>query len=81
MRKQIAAAAILATIIIVLAAGYYVFWISNVAGSNTARISFAGIVLTVDMATTPAEQQQGLSGRPSLPADHGMLFVFQQASE
>jgi uncharacterized membrane protein (UPF0127 family) len=81
MRKGIAIGAILATIAVALVGGYYVFWISNVAGSNTARINFAGVTLIVDLATTPAEQQQGLSGRDSLPADHGMLFIFQQAGQ
>jgi hypothetical protein len=35
----------------------------------------------VDLATTPAEQQQGLSGPDSMPNDHGMLFVFQQSGQ
>ncbi len=30
----------------------------------------------MELATTPAQQAKGLSGRDSLPADHGMLFVF-----
>jgi uncharacterized membrane protein (UPF0127 family) len=42
----------------------------------TAHIMIAGVVLTVDLAETAAAQQNGLSGRPSLPSDHGMLFVF-----
>jgi uncharacterized membrane protein (UPF0127 family) len=36
-----------------------------------------GVVLDVDLATTAVEQQRGLSGRPSMASDHGMLFVFQ----
>jgi hypothetical protein len=81
MRKGIAVGAILATIVLALVGGYYVFWTSNVTDSNTARISFVGVTLTVDLATTPAEQQQGLSGRDSLPTNHGMLFIFQQAGQ
>jgi uncharacterized membrane protein (UPF0127 family) len=34
------------------------------------------VVLTVELAKTPDAQQKGLSGRLSLPNDHGMLFVF-----
>ena len=30
----------------------------------------------VEIANTPTEQTKGLSGRDSLPQDHGMLFVF-----
>jgi len=30
----------------------------------------------LNLAQTPAEWQQGLMGRQSLPADSGMLFVF-----
>jgi hypothetical protein len=37
---------------------------------------FANVLLIVEIAKTPAEQQKGLSGRTSLAPDHGMLFVF-----
>jgi uncharacterized protein len=33
---------------------------------------------TVELAETPAQMEQGLMYRPSLPADAGMLFDFQQ---
>jgi len=36
-----------------------------------------GVILNVDLATTQAEQEQGLSGRGSMGPDHGMLFIFQ----
>lgn len=45
--------------------------------NSTTRISIAGTVLTVELASTPSAQEQGLSGRSSLPKDHGMLFVFE----
>lgn len=35
---------------------------------------------TVDLAKTLKEQEIGLSGRPSLPEDHGMLFIFDKPS-
>ena len=44
--------------------------------NSTTRITIAGTVVVVELATTPQAQQNGLSGRPSLPEDHGMLFVF-----
>ncbi|MCY3693021.1 MAG: DUF192 domain-containing protein [Chloroflexota bacterium] len=34
-------------------------------------------VYTVDLAITPTERQQGLSGRPSMLEDQGMLFVYE----
>ena len=44
--------------------------------NSTTRITIAGTVVVVELATTPQAQQNGLSGRSSLPEDHGMLFVF-----
>jgi hypothetical protein len=35
----------------------------------------AGVVLTVEVAETASAQEKGLSGRSSLPIDHGMLFI------
>ena len=46
-----------------------------------AKISFAGVTLSVELATTPAAQQLGLSDRASMPADHGMLFIFNQEAQ
>ena len=34
--------------------------------------------ITVEIADTPASRTQGLMGRPSLPNNHGMLFVFER---
>ena len=33
---------------------------------------------TMDIADTPAEQEQGLSGRPPLAPDTGMIFIFDK---
>ena len=35
-------------------------------------------VYVVDLAVTPEERTQGLSGRPSMDADRGMLFVYDE---
>ncbi len=40
------------------------------------QIKIVGVVVTVELATTPAQLSKGLSGRDSMPSDHGMLFVF-----
>jgi hypothetical protein len=36
---------------------------------------------TVELALTPAQQQQGLMYRPSLAPDSGMLFVFPETEQ
>lgn len=38
-------------------------------------------VFTVEIADTATKQTQGLSGRASLQADHGMLFIFDSAEK
>jgi uncharacterized membrane protein (UPF0127 family) len=34
--------------------------------------------IAVELADTPAEREQGLMGRTSLPADAGMVFVYPE---
>ena len=46
------------------------------SSSNSTSIFIGGVVLKVQLATTLAEQEKGLSGVRSLPQDEGMLFVF-----
>ncbi len=47
--------------------------------SNTPHsVTVAGETITVEIADTPAERRLGLSGRPILPADHGLLFIFDE---
>ncbi|MGA2972033.1 MAG: DUF192 domain-containing protein [Candidatus Bathyarchaeia archaeon] len=70
--KRTAIAVLLILIFLVVVVGYYVF-----QPRNSARIMIDGVVLNVDLATTQAEQEKGLSGRASMPPDHGMLFIFQ----
>jgi uncharacterized protein len=45
------------------------------------RPSTGAVLLTVDaeLATTPGTRTRGLMERPSLPADQGMLFIFEVA--
>ncbi len=37
-----------------------------------------GTVITLELAITPEEHQQGLMFRTGLPADRGMLFLFEE---
>lgn len=43
-----------------------------------ANLKVGGTSLTVEVADSEAERQQGLSGRGSLPQNGGMLFVFDE---
>lgn len=43
-----------------------------------SRISVAGVPVYVDIVETATERATGLSGRTSLPANQGMLFLFER---
>jgi len=72
---------IIGVVIVALLAASVAIWHYVALEPKTAQIEFDGVTLTVELATTPATQQQGLSDRDSMPADHGMLFVFTQQAE
>ena len=51
-------------------------------GSVSAKkniLEINGVKFNVDIARTPEEQKQGLSGRESLKNNEGMLFIFSRA--
>ncbi len=50
--------------------------VSSNNSTMTNQIVIAGVNLTVEIAKTMSAQERGLSGRPALPIDHGMLFDF-----
>ncbi|MDR1192086.1 MAG: DUF192 domain-containing protein [Verrucomicrobiales bacterium] len=45
---------------------------------QTTALTIAHVTINVEIADTPATMQRGLMFRATLPADHGMLFVFEQ---
>ncbi len=47
--------------------------------SHYSELTIGDDVLRVERADTPAERQQGLSGRPSLPPGEGLLLIFETA--
>ncbi len=51
------------------------YWFSP---PKVSRVLIAGAPIVVEVARTPDEQAQGLSNRLTLPADHGMLFVYAE---
>lgn len=47
--------------------------------SELVPVSVGGVALMVGIADSNGERAQGLSGRPSLPHDEGLLFIFDTA--
>ena len=48
------------------------------APPDSAVVSIGNATYSVDLAISPEERQQGLSGREHMPLDAGMLFVFEE---
>jgi hypothetical protein len=72
----------LALIIVFFLVGFFIVshFPKNVKPNTPTNIyvEIDGQSVKVDLAITPKEQAQGLSGRKSLPADQGMLFIFNK---
>lgn len=47
-------------------------------GLPQVRLMVGGKALTAEVASTPQQQRIGLMYRRSLPADHGMVFVWER---
>ncbi len=50
---------------------------SNQPAAELQPLQIGNQSFFIEVATTPAERQQGLMNRESLPANQGMLFVFE----
>jgi len=65
-----------------LGAGFYYFNSADYYKPATTlpikQLTISNISLTVEVASKPADQTRGLSGRESLLPDHGMLFAFTE---
>mgnify|MGYP001486975484 FL=1 len=48
--------------------------------SQATHVQVGGQTFRVEVATTEPQRQTGLSGRPSLPGDAGMLFLMPEAA-
>ena len=53
-------------------------WAADCSAGNGARLKIGDHQLVVEVADTPDEQVMGLMNRDSLPADRGMIFVFEE---
>jgi uncharacterized membrane protein (UPF0127 family) len=75
----------LALIIVVFAVGFFLIRhsSSNIKPKVAVNIyvELGGQKVKVDLASTPAAQTQGLSGRKSLSSDEGMLFIFNKVGK
>lgn len=53
-------------------------WTVGCSAGGEARLKIGDHKLTVEIAETPGEQALGLMNRDFLPADRGMVFVFDE---
>lgn len=79
--KIFLAGAIVIVAIVASVATYQERTSTNSTHVPTQKISINGVSVLVEMATTPASRQQGLSGRSGLAKGEGMLFVFDRPGE
>ncbi|HLI17328.1 MAG TPA: DUF192 domain-containing protein [Rhodanobacteraceae bacterium] len=49
---------------------------ANPSTSAAPSVTLGGQTFSVEIAATPAAREHGLMDRTSMPADHGMLFLF-----
>ena len=63
-------------VILLLFSAFIVFQIDK-SPTPAAKVSIDNRTFSVEVATSSAQQQQGLSGRNSLATDKGMLFIFK----
>jgi uncharacterized membrane protein (UPF0127 family) len=66
-------------IILLIFSGIIVFQI-NKTPAPKSKVTIDKHDFAVELATTSAQQQLGLSGRASMPKNQGMLFIFQTAN-
>jgi uncharacterized membrane protein (UPF0127 family) len=69
---------VLAGICVVVAAGVFGVWPSGDSSAEPSRVRINNTAVQVELADTPRERIQGLSGRQSLADNHGMLFIFPE---
>lgn len=50
-------------------------------GKNSTKVTIGENIITAEISDSEEGRIQGLSGRKSLPENHGMLFVFEEANK
>ena len=79
-REFLLGASVLFVALLVLCA-YLFFMPQSNPTLPTTTLSIGSTSLEVELATSPAQQEEGLSGRLSLAPGHGMFFVFDHADK
>lgn len=64
--------------LIIIGAGAAALYGAYRTNPRVPTAEFGGVSLRIELATTTAAREQGLSGRESIPDDYGMLFVFDE---
>ncbi len=70
---------VVAAAMIVLAVVTVALWPTDPPTESRPRAIVNGVTFQIEIADTDATRERGLGGRTSLPADRGMLFVFEKA--
>lgn len=76
----------IALLVVVILAGFFIInkplkYAEPLNVQTIKYVKITGQNIKVDLAITPSEHEQGLSGRPGLKDDEGMLFVFLQVGK
>lgn len=68
------------SLLMVLACGACTAGTTMQTHTGTHSVVLDGHTFSIELATTGQQRARGLMDRTSMPADHGMLFVFAQQS-
>jgi uncharacterized membrane protein (UPF0127 family) len=71
---------VFALLVVFLVAGSLFFFQEISRDKGFRLVQIRDIVIQVQVADTPELQEKGLAGRPNLPRDEGLLFVFGKAA-
>jgi len=72
--------AIIAVVFFFFVLGFVMTFVVETSNFDIATLTIGENTFIVDLAKTPKEQAQGLSGRKSMANDRGMLFEFNRNS-
>lgn len=56
----------------------FVMFVTFINKNASTSVRFGQTTLPVEVVDTPEERVRGLSGKPSLPENKGMLFIFDE---
>ncbi len=68
-------------IIVIIFIVFIFFFLHKPGVKNITGLEINGKYVKVELALTPAQQEQGLSGRKTLAENSGMLFIFDKPGQ